>query len=528
MARAVTAGEHERRLLPTWRRNGMLLLVCGLLVALADWLFYGQPVGWTVGCSAALLTTLMVLRYPELRETAPTSYLTFAVLGLALAAVEQPGALNIALLTTAVVSLAITGRQGRSQGVASWLTRWWSFLLRATIQWLRDLRLHRRWIARSRSEASTGRPRALAALARWTIPLLLGLVFVGLFTIANPIIEGWWEALADRIAVIAEWLGGILEAERFGFWLVLAVALWALFRTRATMGSARWFKPRAHGPARRARESAGTATVAEIAGRESGVLHTPGTVSAPAVLRCLAVFNVVFAVQTILDGYHLLGGASLPASMTHATYAHRGAYPLVATAILAAVFVLATFGAGGEAERSRWARRLVYLWIAQNIFLTFTAAWRLALYVDAFSLTRWRFAAATWMCLVALGLFLICWRIVRGRSNAWLVQVNLCSSLAVLFVCAFVNADGIISDYNSSSCREVRGVGPAIDLSYLDSLGEEALPALETLAELLSGIRKGERARVLADRLQAELRQSLASWRGWTWRRQRILGSLPE
>jgi hypothetical protein len=531
MTRTAVGSEHQRRRLPIGRSNIVLLVICGLLVALADWLFYGHPAGWTIGGSAALLTSLVILRYPRSRKTGGTSFL--AVFGLALASVEQPGTLNVSLLTIAVVSLAITGRQGWSGRIDSWLCRWWSFLLRATIQWLRDCGLHRRWTVRSRfGSSATGSPQILAGLSSWAIPLLLGLVFVVLFTIANPIIASWWDGLADRVADAAILLGEFVEAARVGFWLLLSFALWALFRTRAAARNVRTFNKRTFVHSRQAAAShsapTGNSAMAEVAGRSAGFLTTPGSFSAPAVLRCLVVFNIVFAVQTILDGFHLFGGASLPEGMTHAVYAHRGAYPLVATAILAAVFVLATFGAGGRAEKSRWARWLVYLWLAQNVFLTFTAVWRLGLYVDVFTLTRLRFAAAIWMFLVALGLFWICWRIVRGRSNGWLVQMNTRSLVTILFVCAFINVDGIIADHNSSSCWEVRGVGPGIDLSYLRDLGQEALPALEMLAVRLSGTPKGDKARVLADRLQAELRENLAGWRGWTWRRQRILARLAD
>ena len=44
--------------------------------------------------------------------------------------------------------------------------------------------------------------------------------------------------------------------------------------------------------------------------------------------------------QTGLDLAYLWGGLALPDGMSHAEYAHRGAYPLVVTALLAAGFVL--------------------------------------------------------------------------------------------------------------------------------------------------------------------------------------------
>ena len=53
-----------------------------------------------------------------------------------------------------------------------------------------------------------------------------------------------------------------------------------------------------------------------------------------AILRSLVVFNALFAVQTLLDVVYLWGGVRLPDGLSYADYAHRGAYPLIATALL--------------------------------------------------------------------------------------------------------------------------------------------------------------------------------------------------
>jgi hypothetical protein len=59
---------------------------------------------------------------------------------------------------------------------------------------------------------------------------------------------------------------------------------------------------------------------------------SPGLVdlfSPPTVLRSAVLFNLLFAVQTALDIAYLWGHSALPAGMTYAAYAHRGAYPLI-------------------------------------------------------------------------------------------------------------------------------------------------------------------------------------------------------
>lgn len=248
------------------------------------------------------------------------------------------------------------------------------------------------------------------------------------------------------------------------------------------------------------------------------------------VVRCLVLFNGVFAVQTGLDAWYLVGGAALPEGMTYAEYAQRGAYPLVATALLAGVFVLAGFRPGGVATRSVWARRLVGLWVAQNVALMGSAAWRLHLYVEVYSLTRWRVAAAVWMGLVAVGFGWLIWRIVADRDNAWLLRRVGLTLAAVLYAMCFVDVDGRIADYNVRRCAEMGGRGQAIDVAYLERLGPAALPAVTRLVEAGHGDVSATVRRTWEDAerltaaevqalLQAELGETLDDWRGWTWRR---------
>lgn len=244
------------------------------------------------------------------------------------------------------------------------------------------------------------------------------------------------------------------------------------------------------------------------------------------ILRSLILFNLLFAVQSILDGIYLWGHVALPDNVTYAWYAHRGAYPLIATALLAAAFVLAAMRPGGAAEKSKVIRPLVYLWVGQNVLLVASSILRLDLYVDVYMLTHWRIAAFIWMGLVALGLILIVARIVLDRSNEWLVSVNLIALAVVLYGCSLVNFDAFIANYNVAHSREASGNGVQIDINYLLALGPQALPAIDKAIALRPGI--GESCLVSRrDRLVERQRQDLV-WRSWSfrnWRLQRKLDS---
>ena len=93
-------------------------------------------------------------------------------------------------------------------------------------------------------------------------------------------------------------------------------------------------------------------------GRDRGAragtpVHGADFFGVATILRSLILFNLLFAVQTVLDMIYLWGNVTLPADISYASYAHRGAYPLILTALLAAGFVLAAMKPGGPAEHRR-------------------------------------------------------------------------------------------------------------------------------------------------------------------------------
>src|SRR5262249_41135602 len=155
-----------------------------------------------------------------------------------------------------------------------------------------------------------------------------------------------------------------------------------------------------------------------------------------------------------------------PAGMTYATYAHRGAYPLIVTALMAGAFVLAAMQPGTGIARSRLMRALVFLWIGQNVLLVLSSMLRLDLYVEVYSLTELRCAPSVWMLLVAAGLVLIVARIVLDRSDGWLVWANAAVLALGLYVCSLIDFSGAIARFNVMHSREIAGAGQPVDGAY--------------------------------------------------------------
>jgi len=192
-------------------------------------------------------------------------------------------------------------------------------------------------------------------------------------------------------------------------------------------------------------------------------INLPGIgLNAASVANSLGLFNLILALQTLLDARYLWSGTT-PAGMSLASYAHRGAYPLLATALLAGAFALA---ARPYAAERRALQPLLYLWLAQNILLTMSALYRLDLYVQSYGMTYLRLYAAIWMGLVAAGLALTLWQTIAAKDNAWLLIRSAALGLATLYLSAFVNFADLIARVNITEGK--------IDPYYLCSLGPTA------------------------------------------------------
>jgi uncharacterized protein DUF4153 len=342
------------------------------------------------------------------------------------------------------------------------------------------------------------------ALARgfvvWVVPIVFGATFVILFARANPVIEEWLAALRPDLLVAR------FDALRTLCWTAALAVVWPFLHLRWQHKTVRLH------------HFAETSAAAIETSSDQVDLFSP-----PTILRSLILFNLLFAVPTTLDIAYLWGHAKLPAGMTYAAYAHRGVYPLILTALLAAAFVLMAIQPGEAAAQPKIIRPLVYLWVGQNVMLVLSAILRLKLYIGIYLLTYWRVTAGIWMGLLAIGLVLIVVRIALDRSHRWLIRMNLLALVATLYVCSLINFEAIIANYNVAHSREAGGAGVGIDGAYLASLGPQAIPAL---AQLASNPYVAAR---LAPLLEQQVRD-MASWRSWSfrgWRLQHYLDTHP-
>jgi hypothetical protein len=450
-----------------------------VLVALADHLFFFQRAGSTVGLFAAALLIAILVATPAIGRS--RAALTAAAAALLFVAVlcDDPSPLALFLFLAAAALAVLLPRAGAFDDGWRWTKRLILHALLAPLAPLLD------WSRLRAARRRRGPARFAAALPLLALPVLGTALFLALFSAANPLIADAF-ARVDLMLVV----GGFSIA-RLGFWVVTALLVWSLLRPPRIL--------LAPPPVR------------------DGDRRLPG-VSAASVALSLAAFNLVFALQNGLDAAFLWSGAALPGDMTLAEYAHRGAYPLIVTALLAALFVLVTLRPETPAGESRLVRALVSVWIAQNVVLVASTMLRTFDYIEVFSLTRMRIAALVWMALVAVGLVLICIRLWRRKSGSWLINANLAAALAALAACSAVDLGAVAAAWNVRHAREAGGPGVPLDLCYLNALGPSALLPLIELESRPIGPRFRGRVSWARNRIMDRLATSQGDWHGWTLR----------
>jgi len=438
------------------------------LMLLADMLLWGVD----AGLSLALFGAILLFAGLAMRDGMGWGGFVFGVV-MMLPLVEQVQALSILfwwlglLIGAAWIGLGgWPGLAGAMRGALRliWLGPW---------QTASDL-----WNALSTTEGpSKGTPGK--ALLGWALPLGMSLIFLSLLIEANPVFEDWAVGLSNV---------QLPDLSRVSFWAGVAVLIWPMLNLAA-------FRERLRLPGRAERH---------------GPRRLPRWLNPEAVRRSILLFNLIFAVQTVMDLTYLWGGVALPEGVGYAQYAHRGAYTLLVTALLAGGFAIV---ARPFVEADRWLRAALLFWVAQTVWLVISSILRLELYVDVYGLTRLRLSAAIWMGLVTALLVLVLWQIMTRKQAGWLVLRGTVLSAGVMYFSLFLSFDSAIAHYNLT--HEVRK-----DALYICRLGPAALPAIRAY--------EAETGQALCDRFDDHEphRMGRGDWREWGFRDWRILRKL--
>lgn len=293
---------------------------------------------------------------------------------------------------------------------------------------------------------------------------------------------------ASADAVFADYVG-ILETLDFGS--VIARVVWAVVIAWASLGLMR-------------RAIKGPGVIPPVQGAPR--------VGVTDAATALVLLNALFVVFVVVQFAYLFGGSDTLAAtgLTHAEYARRGFFELVAVAVLVVVLVLSV---DWLVQRGTPARRTIDRLHAVLLLLTgvilASALQRMRLYTATFGLTELRLYTTVFMLWVASVLVWMAWTVLRNERDRF-PYGSIAAGLVLLAATNLANPDGFIARTNLN--HHVVS-GRELDTAYLvHSLSADAVPTLVGSLDELDQCTSARLVADLRDRTGTE-----AGWQSLTW-----------
>ncbi|PBQ34347.1 hypothetical protein CNR22_22070 [Sphingobacteriaceae bacterium] len=165
---------------------------------------------------------------------------------------------------------------------------------------------------------------------------------------------------------------------------------------------------------------------------------------------------------------------ALPKGISHSDFVHDGVNMIVLSILIATALIMFLFRKNFQAIRnSKLLRFMVYAWIFQNLIMLFSTATRNQLYIHDYNFTYKRVGVYVWLILATVGLSITFYKILKERSNWFLISSNFTVWFAFLAISSVFNWDVLITRYNLKNKPLTE-----VDFNYLFSLSDANIPEL--------------------------------------------------
>lgn len=339
----------------------------------------------------------------------------------------------------------------------------------------------RLWAAWRGAAAIAPRSRlGVAAIVPLLVPLALSVLFVGIFSLANPVLGSW---VAAGLQALVR-----LEPPPFGrlFTAVIALAS-AITLLRPALRLPR--------------------------GSERAECTSEASDASLALARNVLVsLNLVFAAHHALDAAYLWSGRA-PAGMTTQAYAHAGALWLtVALALLTLVVGILFRGSLAHDARAGSVRALAHAWIFQGLLLAAGTYRRIGIHIAHTGLSNLRIVGVLGTTLVVIGVILVAVKLERRRSFTWIVRRQLDAFALVFVLFAAAPTHWIAAQVNVSRVLDGEA-GPLLHLGPQSREAESVVALVPLLQHPDPRVRQGVAA--LLGEARERLRRQLGREVGW-------------
>jgi len=333
----------------------------------------------------------------------------------------------------------------------------------------------------------------------WLASIFLGIVFLSIFRMGNPILDLWMVKLEN---VVTGWERDFLNT----FEAVPSHLLFILFMV--------WMSVVALLPKVRANIWRRACTVT---GSSFAELWPQGMSRKTFAFKCLLILNVVTLAPNLLDLGVLWFGQELPEGVKYVTYAHEGVAWLTFS-VLAATAVLALLVPSRFSTLSSGIRVLGWLYIGQNLFMGLGSFRRLQLYVDFNGLTILRVIGFVGIFAVLACLLVVVLAKFKEKDGLWVLRTQTAIMSSLIFLLVALPMDNSIAKFNVQ--RILNGMErPSVQL-LAQPWGPSACVALLPLLEGENTLIRRGTAALLLTRLEdfkKDLHTQNQDWRSWTY-----------
>ncbi len=163
----------------------------------------------------------------------------------------------------------------------------------------------------------------------------------------------------------------------------------------------------------------------------------------------LITVNFLLLIANIIDINWIWLGFSVPENFSLKSFVHEGTYLLILSMLLSIGILLLLFRRNLNFYRNnKTLKILAHLWIGQNMVLGISVLLRNYHYISFHGLAYGRIMVLIFLLLTFIGLFTLFLKINKVKSFFYLLRVNSWSFYLVLVMACVVNWDQVIVDHN--------------------------------------------------------------------------------
>ena len=423
------------------KKNDWILLTSAFFYS---FLFYQQSAGINFLIFTCLLIVGLIIKNNQLFSSHTWKIAAFGSF-LSASCIAYYG--STLALTANIISLSILSGlsiSSRSSVIFSLLFSAYSYVTSLLFMYFD-------WIERKQKGHSNDQHSYTKKIILWIVPLLVFFLFFQFYRASNPL----FEQFAGRISfnfISLSWItftiGGFILL--YGFYYHKQVIELANFDEKGNIN----LSPLAHEPM-------------VVFGKQIDLQDENFSGKLMFLLLNLLLFIV-----NLLDFNFIFIDRELPKDMTYSAFVHQGTGMVIASIVLAISIILFYFrGALNFYKQSNTIKVLAYLWIAQNVLMLISTAFRNELYIEAYGLTYKRIGVYVYLLLCVIGLLTTFVKIVKLKSNHFLFRTNGWLFYGVLIIACVFNWDVMITSFNIK-------VPQQIEKGYMVKLSDKVLPML--------------------------------------------------